>query len=1102
MDPAPDSLAASAPFPTIPAATHRPRGARTRRQAGGPFRSDHPLASCSSGRRLGGDPGPATRPSTAGGSRPAAFVFGGDAPSDGTVEENPASMGPWSSPRRANFVFGSGLAGASEMKKSSSFGSSDASSLCRHAAAVEELTLDDSYGKQRAADAGVSGGTDPALEMNAGDSFGACESSLKLHEVVSLSIFHGEAKQREEGCGTGMLSQTVGCVRTETSSSLAGHLTNSVICTDKNVSMESPKDHDSSTVGDSRDEVYVTKDGSKLSASGGNVDHNLFVFGDHASARYRGFVANTAQSDIKKLDSSDIEDVTSSSEQLDLSTSEDCGCIKLEPARGSRNRNPLHLGPHEVPETEKGSNTAPFNFGSQGDIGNVSFTALPDGMQTQSTVVPVSGFGECRSFDKKSFTLHDHNAVSRDKGGVKSNRRAVKPRKFSSPRQVSSLQTAFAADGFSGKVTPETNLNLKETSGLRLEDPSICIGGSGPEEAVSTRTTESNHDGTRLAFTANLENSGQSVLTFASSTLNQSKLHSQRRHNKESCAGIATHSNSVQSVPTSAIDLAHSEVSESQRNTVLAAQWTECSKSESKTGYQECSKEENFGYQEDCETWRIRGNQAYAARQLAKAEECYTHGINSFSPNEASQKALMLCYSNRAATRISLGRMRDALSDCRRATDIDSSFLKARVRAANCLLALGDVEEAQKDFEICLKSNHTTSLQYKIIEEASDGLQKAQKVSSFMLQSKEYLVEKAFDKIPSTLQMITDALSISTHSDNLMKMKAEALLLLRRYEEVIRFCEETLHLAEKNSVSVCPDEHSEKINADSYSCSVKLWRYYLIAESYFFIGKLEEAQQFLKKHEQATLVECRCAKKSQQSVLSLSRTISELLRLKAAGNEAFQAGKYSEAVEHYTAALLSNTESLHFSAICFGNRAAAYQAMGQILDAIADCSLAIALDTSYCKVISRRASLYELIRDYGQAENDLRRLISLLEKQLQDNMSMPSEKSDNIRHNLHRANLRLSVLERDARKRTSLNMYLILGIEPSCSVKDIKKAYRKAALRHHPDKAGNFLVTSENIDDTLWREIANVIRRDADYLFKIIGKAYAILSDPTMKSKQ
>ena len=47
-------------------------------------------------------------------------------------------------------------------------------------------------------------------------------------------------------------------------------------------------------------------------------------------------------------------------------------------------------------------------------------------------------------------------------------------------------------------------------------------------------------------------------------------------------------------------------------------------------------------------------------------------------------------------------------------------------------------------------------------------------------------------------------------------------------------------------------------------------------------------------------------------------------------------------------------------------------------------------------------------------------------------------------------------------------------------------------------QAGNFLVRSENIDDTVWTEISNVIRRDADYLFKIIGKAYAILSDPTV----
>ncbi|XP_037412668.1 uncharacterized protein LOC119275845 isoform X1 [Triticum dicoccoides] len=1098
MDPSPDPLAASAPFPTIPAATHRPRVARPRRQAA-PFRSDHPGASCSPSRRLGGDlssfaAGAGSRPSTAGGSRPSVFVFGADAStSNRAVAEDPASAGSWGSSRGANFVFGSGVSARSEMKRSSSVGSS-AASLCSLSAAADELVQDDSSGKQRDC-AHVSRLNDSVLEINSRGSFGSSQSNLKSHEVFRPSILPDVAKQRDEG--RGMLSQTVGCKSTETNSSLVGQAVTATKCTDRNDSMEVPKDCGNSSVGDSVDKVYFTKDGSKLSATGGNVKHDLFVFGERASAQHSLFTANTEQSNVKKLDSSDKEEVTCSSEQLGLSATEDGRCLKSQLAPGSRNWGAPHSRHCQVHETEKASNTAPFSIGAQDDIVKVSFTKLPDGMQTQ--VGAASGLGECRSFDERSFTLlQDHNSAG-DKGVLKAmsmNRRAVKPKKFSSTRQVSSLRNVLAADSFSGKVTPETNFSMEQSGkvGLRLEGS----GNSGPEVADATQTAESSHDGTGLTFAANLESCGNSDLIFASSTFDRSKLGSQRQQNRSS-EGMTTHTNFVQSLPTSAISLAHTKVSASQPDAVLVPQWTEYSKAE--PSVVTCTKTGNFRYQEDCETWRIRGNQAYAAGQLAKAEECYTHGINSVSQNQASQKALMLCYSNRAATRISLGRMRDALSDCRKATEIDSSFLKAQVRAANCLLALGDVEEAQKGFEICLKSNHAASLDRKVIEEASDGLQKAQKVSTFMLQSKEYLVKKEFDKIPSALQMITDALSVSIHSDNLMKMKAEALLLLRRYEELIQFCEETLQLAERNSVPLCLDEHLENINLDSYGFSVKSWCYYLIAKSYFFIGKLEEAHQFLKKYEQTTPAEYKCGKQSQQSVSLLSKTISELLRLKVAGNEAFQAGKYSEAVEHYSAALLSNAESLHFSAICFGNRAAAYQAMGQILDAIADCSLAIALDTSYCKVISRRASLYELIRDYYQAENDLRRLISLLEEQLQDNMSMPSEKLDNVRNNLHRANLRLSALERDARKRTSLNMYLILGIEPSCSAVDIKRAYRKAALRHHPDKAGNFLVRSENIDDTVWSEIVNAIRRDADYLFKIIGKAYAILSDPTMKSK-
>jgi len=81
----------------------------------------------------------------------------------------------------------------------------------------------------------------------------------------------------------------------------------------------------------------------------------------------------------------------------------------------------------------------------------------------------------------------------------------------------------------------------------------------------------------------------------------------------------------------------------------------------------------------------IRGNQFYMSGDLSKAEDCYTKGVNCVSMSETSKsclRVLMLCYSNRAATRMSLGRMRDALGDCVMAAAIDPNFLNVQIFAA------------------------------------------------------------------------------------------------------------------------------------------------------------------------------------------------------------------------------------------------------------------------------------------------------------------------------------------------------------------------------------------------------------------------------------
>ncbi|KAI9195311.1 hypothetical protein LWI28_013696 [Acer negundo] len=505
--------------------------------------------------------------------------------------------------------------------------------------------------------------------------------------------------------------------------------------------------------------------------------------------------------------------------------------------------------------------------------------------------------------------------------------------------------------------------------------------------------------------------------------------------------------------------------------------------------------------QEACEKWRLRGNQAYTNGHLSKAEDYYTQGIKCVPKSETSRsclRALMLCYSNRAATYMSLGRMRDALGDCMMAAALDPNFLRVQVRAANCYLTLGEVEDASRYFRKCLQSSDVC-VDRKVAVEASDGLQKAQKVAECMQRSAQFLQNKKSNDADNALEVIDEALLISSFSEKLLEMKAEALFMLRKYEEVIQLCDQTMDSAAKNTPPL--DADGQLTNLDGFEPSkdftFRLWRSCLIFKSYFNQGKLEEAIASLEKQDKLGNGE-----KTLESLIPLAATVHELLHHKVAGNEAFQTGRHAEAVEHYTAALSLTVESRPFAAICFCNRAAAYKALGHITDAIADCSLAIALDGNYLKAISRRATLYEMIRDYGRAATDLQRLITLLTKQIEMASQFgASDRSINWASDLRQARMRFAAIDEEARKDIPMDMYLILGVEPSVSVADIKKAYRKAALRHHPDKAGQSLVRSDNGDDGIWKEIGAEVYKDADRLFKMIGEAYAVLSDPIKRSR-
>eukprot|EP00894_Picocystis_sp_ML_P000110 jgi/Pico_ML_1/50627/g1806.t2 len=64
---------------------------------------------------------------------------------------------------------------------------------------------------------------------------------------------------------------------------------------------------------------------------------------------------------------------------------------------------------------------------------------------------------------------------------------------------------------------------------------------------------------------------------------------------------------------------------------------------------------------------------------------------------------------------------------------------------------------------------------------------------------------------------------------------------------------------------------------------------------------------------------------------------------------------------------------------------------------------------------------------------------------------------------------------RPPKRSNNTKFYELLGLDKNASADEIKKAYRKQAIKHHPDKGGD------------------------PEKFKEIGQAYDVLSDPEKK---
>lgn len=277
------------------------------------------------------------------------------------------------------------------------------------------------------------------------------------------------------------------------------------------------------------------------------------------------------------------------------------------------------------------------------------------------------------------------------------------------------------------------------------------------------------------------------------------------------------------------------------------------------------------------------------------------------------------------------------------------------------------------------------------------------------------------------------ALALASACHRFKILKAECLALLGRYPEAQSVASDILRM--------------DSTNADAlYVRGLCLYYEDCIDKAVqFFVQALRMAPD----HEKARLA-CRNAK--------------ALKAKKEEGNQAFKNNNYEAAYQLYTEALAIDPNNIKTNAKLYCNRATAGAKLKKVDQAIEDCTNAIKLDDTYIKAYLRRAQCYMDTEQYEEAVRDYEKVYQ-------------TEKTSDHKQMLKKAQMELKKSKRK-------DYYKVLGVGKNATEDEIKKAYRKRALMHHPDRHSS--ATPE-------------VQKEEEKKFKEVGEAFTVLSDPKKK---
>ena len=382
-------------------------------------------------------------------------------------------------------------------------------------------------------------------------------------------------------------------------------------------------------------------------------------------------------------------------------------------------------------------------------------------------------------------------------------------------------------------------------------------------------------------------------------------------------------------------------------------------------------------------------------------------------------------YANRGTCLKLLGKYKESLNDYKKAVQLNPKNTKNMKKLSSVYIILGNFGEAQILLQKCCNLEPEDSSHTYELNRTKKMVEDYEKIHEKIKEQKWEDVEEQSKKLLSDAPAFIE----------LQKIHIQSCLEICKFKDAIDYI--------NSKVSSSVKSRDEEFN-------------YLLAKAYYFKGDYDLAKKEINKLIKLGIVD--------EKISKLKKYVETINEAKTNANSLFKSEKYDEAINEYTKLLEFDPENKNFISIILTNRALCLKKKGKNMEALKDVDEAIKHNPNYPTAYIRRALIYEEFNMFDDAKNDLLKV-----KELDPN----NAKIEGY----------INEVNQKGEKARNRDYYKILGIERNATPEEIKKAYRKLALKYHPDR------NSESEQS----------KKIAQRKFEDVSDAYSVLSDPKKK---